>query len=195
MIDSEMELFDENAAGDNLQGFEQRLEADLLGKGASRGLWPEGRMLSSPDIEDRYDVLAPGYYADAIGEFNAYPEVVLAWAAFMGIAAAFLWDKDLEAFSLAGYSYYRGEKGFDYMDEHILHEIIGLGVDGEEASSLIEDVRYLAGHSYSFLLHDGIEPGTKAAYRAVLSAIHVMYRLGAALMLSRLGYRMEGMVV
>ena len=48
----------------------------------------------TPDFEQTWERLAPGYMADAVREFNGYPEVVLAWAAYLGAAVACLWDRD-----------------------------------------------------------------------------------------------------
>ncbi len=174
-----------------LQGYSRRLEADLWGKCVSRGLLAGEVLPSSPDIDDAFVSLSPDYLADAIKEFNAYPEVVFAWAGFLGSAVAYLWDKDWERYSPGSYAFYRGERGYDYMDEHILYDIIGYGQDSEEAKTLLEDMRYLSGHALSFLLHDGLESGTLQAYRGVVLTVEVMYRFGAALMLWRLGYRMH----
>jgi len=161
--------------------FKERLQSRLF----------EGRLLQSPDIDQKWEEMAPDYYGDAIKEFNAYPEVVLAWAAYLGAAVAFCWDKDWTGYKDRGYSFYCGEKGFDYMDEHIAREIVGYPEGSEEEASLAETMRRLAGDAYSFLRHEGLEPGSIDAYKAVLTAISVMYSVGAALMLRRLGYKLE----
>ena len=79
----------------------------------------------TPDFEQMWQRLAPDFMADAIREFNGYPEVVLAWSAYLGAAVAWCWDKDWTAYKDMDYAFFCGEKGFDYMDEHITEDILG----------------------------------------------------------------------
>lgn len=45
--------------------------------------------------------------------------------------------------------------------------------------------------AYHFLMKSGAEPGTAEAYRFFLVSVEVMYKIGAAIELSRLGYKFE----
>ena len=43
----------------------------------------------------------------------------------------------------------------------------------------------------SYLRHEAVEPQSVTAYKLVLATMAVMFRIGAAVELYRLGYRME----
>ena len=77
--------------------FKETLSAQLLQLARQKGLLPEGDLPISPDMEQMWTRLAPEFLADAVPEFNGYPEVVLAWAAYLGAAVAWGWDRDWEA--------------------------------------------------------------------------------------------------
>ena len=46
-------------------------------------------------------------------------------------------------------------------------------------------------HAYHFLMRESPEPGTAEAYRMFLATVEVMYKIGAAIELCRLGYKFE----
>ena len=141
------------------------------------------------DFEETWQRIAPGYMTDAVREFNGYPEVVLAWAAYLGAAVACLWDRDWLSYKDCDYAFYCGEKGFDYMDEHITKDILGLELDSEEALALAAFFRSKATEAYDLLRHSGVEPGSVDAYNAVSGAIATMYTVGASHILAKLGYK------
>ncbi|MBQ7467989.1 MAG: hypothetical protein IJS75_03890 [Bacteroidales bacterium] len=45
--------------------------------------------------------------------------------------------------------------------------------------------------AYHFLMKSGTEPGTTEAYRFFLISVEIMYKIGAAIELHRLGYKFE----
>ena len=143
----------------------------------------------TPDFEQMWQRLAPDFMADAIREFNGYPEVVLAWSAYLGAAVAWCWDKDWTAYKDMDYAFFCGEKGFDYMDEHITEDILGYKLGSEEALAMADFFRSKATEAHSLLLHSGVEPGSVDAYNAVVSAIQTMYTVGASHLLAKLGYK------
>lgn len=106
-----------------LDRFESILEEGLLKLSSNLGL-TDGEMLSSEDINAKWeDSLMQGYVGDAVENFNAFPEVAVAWAAYLGMAVAFDWDANIERLAVRRYSDYYGPRGYDDMDEHIVSYI------------------------------------------------------------------------
>ena len=151
----------------------------------------DGILPSTPDIDSRWNELGPLYCAEAVREYNAYPDVALAWPAFLGMAVASCWDSDWEHTAHLPYSVLQGEKGYDYMDEHIMEKFLGIKVGSEEAESLSNTLRELSVQANSLMRHYGAEPGSTDAYRLFLETCRVMYCFGAGLHLKRLGYSFQ----
>lgn len=175
---------------DFLRDFEASLQESLLRICTSSQML-SGTLLAGDDIDQRWHDLAPEYMADAVKEIAQYPVVALAWAAYLGIAIANGWDTDWEKCKSMDYKEFYGPRGFDDMDEHITFDILGLSPDSDEANRLEETLRTIAEHSLSQLRHSGIESQSPMAFHTFARACKVMYRLGAALELHRLGYKFE----
>ena len=175
----------------DLSGFTHRFSKAMLKRASECGLL-EGELLSSPDIDGRWESLAPDFCADAIPQFNSYPEAVFAWAAYLGMAVATGWDRDWDVAKTLRYEDYRGPRGFDYMDEHIQEHFLGMeptdARPGMPENGFSKTLHSLADQAHDLLRHENIEPGTADAYRAVIASLSVMYRLGAAIRLKTLGY-------
>ena len=71
---------DQNA----LDIFEKTLQDGLVKVCQSADRLKEG-LLESPDLEAKWDEYIKDYIADAVANFNDYPEAALAWAAFLGL--------------------------------------------------------------------------------------------------------------
>lgn len=170
--------------------YEQALQTLLSDMAAMRG-WFSQPMPSSDDLEEKWRELAPDYLNDAVGEYNAYPLSALAWAAYVGLAQTQLWEEDWQHNRLRGYRSLQGGNGFDDMDENILLNILHLPLDCPEAESLADRLRLCAEMADSRMKHEGVEPGTVDAFYLFVRTVRVMYRIGVALGLARLGYRME----
>ena len=74
------------------------------------------------------------------------------------------------------------------MDDYILDQVLLLDENEHKATSTI--VAECAARTYTLLIHQGYEPGTEAAFRGFIAALHQMYLMGAAMELKRLGYHM-----
>ena len=144
-----------------------------------------GVLLSSPDIDDAWAGYSASFYGDAVHNFNEYPEFCLACAGYLGMAVAHLWDQDWQQYKDCPYSFFMGPRGFDDMDDHITGSILH---EGEKSIAAMESCSSAAKH---FLIKSGAEPGTAEAYRLFLKSVAVMYRIGASIELSRLGYRLQ----
>ena len=100
-----------------LQDFEDRLQKELLQICTSYHFL-DGVLLSSEDLDKRWNEIAPEYMVDAVANIKEYPMVSVAWAAYLGMAIAHGWDKNWEIESRKSYSTYYGDRGFDDMDEN-----------------------------------------------------------------------------
>ena len=70
-----------------LDRFEQLLEDGLLKICSGAGLLP-AELVRCPDIDALWDSYIKDYIADAVVNFNDYPEAALAWAGFLGLGVA-----------------------------------------------------------------------------------------------------------
>ena len=175
-----------------LNRFEEKIENELLRLCTSRGML-DGTLLATDDIKVHWDVLAPDYVADAVGQIADYPTVSIAWAGYLGLAVANGWDTNWEACVRTEYKQYYGTQGFDDMDEHIVQYVLGLSLESKEAKDIENIIRSCAQTAVTLIRREQIEPQSPMAFHVFARAIKVMYRIGAALELKRLGYKFEEM--
>lgn len=175
-----------------LERFETRLQHELLQLCCSQGML-NGNLLASDDIDRHWQKLGAEYLADAVTQIQDYPTVSVAWAAYLGMGVACGWDNNWKRYQNLPYQHFYGSEGFDNMDEHIVADILGLDLDSEEAHKLEKIIRSCAQATVSMIRHEGIEPQSPTAYYIFASACRIMYRIGAALELKRLGYKFERM--
>ncbi len=175
-----------------LNRFEEKIQNELLRICTSRGMLG-GILLETDDITGHWDVLAPEYVADAVTQIADYPTVSVAWAGYLGLAVAHGWDKNWQECLKTPYKAYYGEQGFDDMDEHIVQHVLGLSLDSKQAQDLEAIIRACAQMAVTLIRREQIEPQSAMAFHVFARAIKVMYRIGAALELKRLGYKFEEM--
>ncbi len=179
-----------NIRKDFLEQFETRVQDELLRLCTSAGMLG-GTLLASDDIDNQWNKLAPEYMADAVPQVKDYPTVSVAWAAYLGMAVAWGWDTDWTLYSQDAYTDYYGPAGFDDMDEHIVQNVLGLSLDGYEAKSLEGIIRRCGEMAVSLIRREQIEPQSTMAFHVFARACRVMFRIGAAIELKRLGYKFE----
>lgn len=150
-----------------------------------------GQLLSSPDITDKWEQVAPPYLADAVKEIAKYPTVSLGWAMYLGMAVAHFWDGDWEFYGNKEnlYEYLRDIRGFDYMDEVVRGNILGL--EGAAFDELEKVVQSCSQQALDNIRHEQIEPQSPMAFHVYVRSIKVLYELGAAMELKALGYKFE----
>lgn len=178
-----------------LDHYEARLEQDLMQMLQSRNELPAGPLPQTPDIIEKWHDLAPSYCADAVKEIAKYPLVSLGWAMYLGMALAKYWDDDWSTYAKHPnlYEHLRDKRGFDYMDEVVREELF-LMKAGSEAFTKCEDlVRSCSQMAHDQIRHEQIEPSTPMAFHVFARSIKVLYRVGAAVGLRKLGYKMEAM--
>ncbi|MBQ8672627.1 MAG: hypothetical protein IJ511_01000 [Bacteroides sp.] len=179
---------------DFLNSFENRVQDELLRLCTSCNML-NGQLLATEDIDNRWHELAPEYMADAVPEIAHYPTVSVAWAAYLGMAVAQGWDADWETARQALYTSYYGSQGFDDMDEHIVQQVLGLLPDGYEARNLETAIRRCAETAVTLIRREQIAPQSPMAFHVFARTCKVMFRLGAAMQLKRLGYKFEKMQI
>lgn len=177
---------DNNSNHKNIeQVFQKDLHQYLLTVGRIDEHLPE-----APDIEALWQKIGESYLPDAMREFCKYPTVALGWIMFVGMAIAKYWDEDWELYSKVDnlYLYLRDRIDFDHMDDYICQQVLLLDENAHKALSNI--VAECAARTYNKLIHQGLEPGTEAAFRGFIAALHQMYLMGAAVQLNSMGYHM-----
>ena len=175
---------------EELNRIEEQLQEGLLKISSGLGLL-DGTLLQSDDLEGKWKEWAPEYMALAVKEINEYPEFTLACAAYAGTAAAKWWDEDWGRHHGEPFASLLGKRGFDDMDDHISNDILGYAPDSTAAGVLRSAFECLSSQAWSFLNHSAVERGTKDAFYALSRAANVLFRLGAAIELKKLGYRYQ----
>ena len=168
--------------------YEENLLKEMLRMCTSLGML-DGELLSSEDIDQKWKEWAPEYIADALPEVNTYPDFAIACAGYAGMAVAQWWDQDWGRNHSAKYNVLHGSRGFDDMDEHIVQNILGLTLDSVEAKQIMNILLCCAQKATTFIQHEHIEAQTIKAFHIFARTVKVMYRIGAALQLHRLGYK------
>ncbi len=174
--------------------YENNLQIELL-KVVTSHKALKGTLLSSEDLDARWHDLAPHFMADAVKQVNSYPMATFAWAAYVGMAVAERWDKDWERYCEEPYEALYGKDGFDDMDEKILKEILGVEIESPEAEEIAETLRSAAQLCMTFIRREEVESQSKKAFYILARTLRVMFRIGAAMQLHRLGYKFEKMSV
>lgn len=172
-----------------LDNFEKILRDGLAKVCRSEGLLPEGKLPGSEDLKKKWeDDFLKDYVGDAVQNFNEYPDAALAWAGFLGMAAAHWWDRDWEGHKADKYSDFYGSRGFDDMDEHILGDVLHLKED--HAKKVSDALSSCAQATMGLIRHEQIEAQTAEGFYILVRAYGVIYEIGAAMELHRLGYSM-----
>lgn len=175
-----------------METMENIVRADLHSYLASVGA-VDAKMPECIDIEEKWEEIASAYMPDGIREYNSSPVVALGWMMFIGMAMAAFWDGNWDKYREDSelYDHLKDARGFDYMDEYILEDIMHL--DRNVSGKYSRIVAECASRTNSILVRGNVEPGTKAAFQAFVSCLHQMYLMGMAFGLKHLGYKMTPM--
>lgn len=170
--------------------YESNLLQEMLRTCSSLGML-DRELLNSEDIDQKWKEWAPEYIAEALPEVNSYPEFAIACAGYAGMAVAKWWDEDWGRHHGAKYESMHGSRGFDDMDEHIVQNILGLALDSIEAKQIMNIMLCCAQKAITFIQHEHIEHQTVKAFHIFARTVKVMYKIGAAIQLRRLGYKLH----
>ena len=153
-----------------------------------------GPILETVDLDELWTALAQPYMESAVSDFEQYPLVSLGWMAFVGMAMAVLWDEDWARYQSMGsalYTQLRDARGWDELDEYVLEDVFGMSLGSEDAQHYTDLVRRLAELALTQLRHEGAEPSSPLAFQLYARTLFALYRMGVALGLARLGYRVS----
>ena len=170
--------------------YEENLLREILRMCTSLGML-DGELLNSEDIDQKWKEWAPEYIAEALPEVNTYPDFAIACAGYAGMAVAHWWDADWGRNHSAKYESLHGPRGFDDMDEHIVQNILGLPLDSVEAKQIMNILLCCAQKAGTFIHHEQIEHQTVKAFHIFARTVRVMFKIGSALELKRLGYKFQ----
>lgn len=174
-----------------LQEYERRLQDSLVSLCTAYEMMG-GVLLENDDIDSKFvESLAEPYLADAVREYRQYPEAAVAWAGYLGMAMAKLWDADWQAYQQVSYADLQGPRGFDDMDEQIVQRVLGYTLDSEPARRIADILSNCAVEALTMIRHEGIEPGSPRAWHVFTRTIRTLYGLGASIELFFLGYKLE----
>ena len=174
---------------DLLNRYEEGLRKSLTDFLTKEGMM-DGRQLEVEELNEKWKSSAPSYMADAVPEIAKYPLVAIAWAMYMGMGCAVLWDKewnrykDIEDF----HKLMTEPRGFDCMDEYITEILLCLPLGSAEAERLEDMVRSTAEAAQLLIRKEGIEAQSVMAFHIFARTTKVMFECGVAVQLKRLGY-------
>lgn len=174
---------------DILNRYEESLRTTLV-KRLTDGKWLDGQLLTVEELNEKWRTSAPSYMADAVPEVAKYPLVAIAWAMYLGMGSAVLWDKEWSRYENEEdlHKLMTAPRGFDCMDEYIT-EILLCHPLGSEAAEKVEDmVRSTAEVAQSLIRKEGIEAQSVMAFHIFARTTKVMFEVGVAVQLRRMGY-------
>ena len=174
---------------DILNRYEEALRTTLV-KRLTDAKWLEGQLLEVEELGEKWRSSAPSYMADAVPEIAKYPLVAIAWAMYMGMGCAVLWDKEWNRYAAEEdfHKMFCEPRGFDYMDEYITEVLLCLPLESEGATKLEELIRGCAERALSLIRKEQIEAQSVMAFHIFARTTKVMFECGVAVQLKRLGY-------
>lgn len=173
-----------------LDSFAAKLSQALVAQCTSAGML-DGRMLEVEELDAKWRTSAPEYMADAVPQIAEYPSAAVAWACYVGMGSAVLWDKSWGEYKDRDdwYALMASPRGFDCMDEYVTECLVGYGLESAEATKLESTVRGCAHTTLGLIRKEGIEPQSAMAFHVFARAVKVFFRLGVSLELRHRGYK------
>ena len=173
-----------------LASFAEKLEKTLVDQCTADELL-DGKILEVEELDDKWRTSAPEYMVAAVPQIAQYPSAAIAWACYVGMGAAVLWDKswgeykDVEDW----YTLMAKPRGFDCLDEYVIECLVGLKLDSEANQKLESSIRKAANTAQTMIRKEGIEPQSVMAFHLFARVVKVFFRLGVSLELRRMGYK------
>ena len=174
---------------DILNRYEESLRTTLV-KRLTDSQWLAGQLLEVEELNEKWRTSAPSYMADAVPEIAKYPLVAIAWAMYLGMGAATLWDKEWNRYKDIEdlHKLMTEPRGFDCMDEYITEILLCLPLGSAEAERLEDMVRSTAEAAQLLIRKEGIEAQSVMAFHIFARTTKVMFECGVAVALKRMGY-------
>ena len=173
-----------------LNSFAEKLEKTLVDQCTADALL-DGKMLEVEELDEKWRTSAPEYMVDAVPQIAEYPSAAIAWACYVGMGAAVLWDKswgeykDVEDW----YTLMSKPRGFDALDEYVVECLVGYRLDSEDNQKLESANRKCAHTAQTMIRKEGIEPQSVMAFHLFARVVKVFFRLGVSLELRHRGYK------
>lgn len=173
-----------------LNTFAENLSKAVVKQCSDDGLL-DGQMLTVEELNEKWRESAAEYMAAAVPQIAEYPLAAIAWACYMGMGAAVLWDKSWGEYKDVQdwYSLMAKPRGFDEMDEYVVECLIGYALTSSEAEKLENTIRKCAHLAQTFIRKEGIEPQSVMAFHIYARAVKVFFELGVSLELYHRGYK------
>lgn len=180
----------EQQQSEYLQKFEQTL-AESLTKYASERKLLGGYLFTVEELDETWRHCAPDYMGDAVPQIAEYPLAAIAWAAYFGMGAALMWDKETLKEQENTYLKLRDARGFDEMDEYVNYMLLDAGVKKVEIDLIEDALRSAAQMAETAIRKEGVEPQSVMAFHIFARTVKIMFTLGASIALALLGFRYE----
>jgi len=151
----------------------------------------DGQMLTVEELNDKWHTSAAEYMAAAVPQIAEYPLAAIAWACYMGMGAAVLWDKSWGEYKDTEdwYSLMAKPRGFDCLDEYVIECLVGYALDSEDNQKLEAVIRKCANTAQTMIRKEGIEPQSVMAFHLFARVVRVFFELGVSLELHHRGYK------
>ena len=151
----------------------------------------DGELYTVEELDEKWNGLAPEYMAAAVPQIAEYPLAAIAWAAYVGMGAAVLWDKSWAEYKDVEdwYSMLAKPRGFDCLDEYVVECLVGYRLDSEDNQKLESAIRKCAHTAQTMIRKEGIEPQSVMAFHLFARVVKVFFRLGVSLELRHRGYK------
>lgn len=173
-----------------MNSFTEKLEKTVVDLCSTDELL-DGKMLEVEELDEKWRTSAPEYMAAAVPQIADYPLAAIAWACYVGMGAAALWDKswnehkDVEDW----YSIMAKPRGFDCLDEYVVECLVGYPLESEAATKLESTIRKCANTAHTMIRKEGIEPQSVMAFHLFARVVKVFFELGVSLELHHRGYK------
>ena len=173
-----------------LNSFAEKL-SDTLVKQCTADAMLDGKMLLVEELNEKWRTSAPEYMVDAVPQIAEYPSAAIAWACYVGMGAAVLWDKSWGEYKDTEdwYTLMAKPRGFDCLDEYVIECLVGYKLDSAENQKLESAIRKCANTAQTMIRKEGIEPQSVMAFHLFARVVKVFFRLGVSLELRHLGYK------
>ena len=173
-----------------LNSFTEKL-SDTLVKQCTADKMLDGKMLLVEELNEKWRTSAPEYMVDAVPQIAEYPSAAIAWACYVGMGSAVLWDKSWGDYKDTEdwYTLMAKPRGFDALDEYVIECLVGYKLDSEENQKLESTIRKCAHTAQTMIRKEGIEPQSVMAFHLFARVVKVFFELGVSLELHHRGYK------
>lgn len=176
--------------------YEEKLTEVLMRLCTDLGVM-NGQLLAAEELEENWKEIVPEYMVDAVPQIKDYPTVSVAWAGYLGIGLAVLWDRDWAKYKDDPnlYKFFVQPRGFDCMDEFILEELLGVKLESKEFLEVEGVMRSCAKTAVDMIRKEEIESQSPDAFYVFARSVKVLFKIGVSVALKRLGYKYEKVTV